>query len=129
MKRISKFNNSNYSYKNPNTVKDSSWYKEEPIWTTAEKNSVISATYFWVGSEAKIGGYYPTYYKYYEPGIDPYLKVNQVIDWFILPIKERPRLVCLYFNAPDHAGHVFGANSHEVNNQIKIVYRFFIIFF
>ena len=109
-----------YSYKNKETVQDGKWYGAEPIWVTAEKNGIKSATYFWVGSEAKIGGYYPTYYKYYESGIDPYFKVNQAIDWLKLPIKERPRLICLYFNEPDHAGHVYGQNSKEVDSQIKI---------
>ena len=28
-------------------------------------------------------------------------------------------MVCLYFNEPDHAGHVFGPNSIEVTNEIK----------
>ena len=51
--------------------------------------------------------------------IDPKEKVDQVIDWLELPISERPRLICLYFNEPDHAGHVFGPNSEEVNEQIK----------
>ena len=108
-----------YSYKNSETVKDGSWYKEEPIWTTAEKNNIITATYFWVGSEAKIGGYRPSYYKNYTTGINPRDKVDQVINWLKLPLKERPKLVCLYFNEPDHAGHVYGANSKEVNQQIQ----------
>ena len=109
-----------YSYKNRDTVQDARWYGAEPIWVTAEKNGIITATYFWVGSEAKIGGYYPTYYKYYEFGIDPIVKVNQVIDWLKLPIKQRPKLIYLYFNEPDHAGHEYGTNSEEVNKQIKI---------
>ncbi len=108
-----------YSYKDKNSVQDAKWYGAEPIWVTAEKNDIITATYFWVGSEAKIGGYYPTYYKNYESGINPYNKVDQAIDWLELPIPSRPRLVCLYFNEPDHAGHVFGPNSIEVTNQIK----------
>ena len=108
-----------YSYRDKNTVRDRKWYGAEPIWVTAEKNNIISATYFWVGSEAKIGSFYPTYYKHYESGIDSYLKVNQVIDWLNLPIGDRPRLICLYFNEPDHAGHVYGANSIEVNHQIS----------
>ena len=108
-----------YSYKNKSTVQDAKWYGAEPIWVTAEKNGIITATYFWVGSEAPIGGYYPTYYKNYKNGINPKDKVDQVIDWLKLPIDERPRLICLYFNEPDHAGHVFGASSEEVNNQIK----------
>ena len=108
-----------YSYKDKNSVQDAKWYGAEPIWVTAEKNNIITATYFWVGSEAKIGGYYPTYYKEYESGINPYDKVDQAISWLELPISSRPRLVCLYFNEPDHAGHVFGPNSIEVTNEIK----------
>lgn len=109
-----------YSYKDKSTVQDSKWYGAEPIWTTAEKNNIITATYFWVGSEAKIGGFYPTYYKNYESGINPYDKVDQAIEWLEYPILSRPKLICLYFNEPDHAGHIYGANSLEVNEQIKI---------
>ena len=108
-----------YSYKDKSSVQDSKWYGAEPIWVTAEKNDIITATYFWVGSEAKIGGYYPTYYKNYESGINPYAKVDQAIEWLEYPVSSRPRLVCLYFEEPDHAGHVFGPNSIEVTNQIK----------
>ena len=108
-----------YSYKNKTTVQDAKWYGAEPIWVTAEKNNLISATYFWVGSEAPIGGFYPTYYKNYKNGVNPKNKVDQVIEWFNLPLEERPRLVCLYFNEPDHAGHIYGADSEEVNEQIK----------
>ena len=116
------FDNENierYSYKDKTTVQDAKWYGAEPIWVTAEKNNLISATYFWVGSEAPIQGFYPTYYKNYKNGVNPKDKVDQVIEWFNLPLEERPRLVCLYFNEPDHAGHVYGADSEEVNKQIK----------
>ena len=116
------FDNENierYSYKNKTTVQDAKWYGAEPIWVTAEKNNLISATYFWVGSEAPIRGFYPTYYKNYKNGVNPKDKVDQVIEWFNLPLEERPRLVCLYFNEPDHAGHVYGADSEQVNEQIK----------
>ena len=108
-----------YSYKNKSNVQDPKWYGAEPIWVTAEKNGIISATYFWVGSEAPIGGYYPSYYKNYENGIKAKDKVDQVISWLKLPVDERPKLVCLYFDEPDHAGHVFGPDSKEVNDQIK----------
>ena len=108
-----------YSYKNKTTVQDAKWYKAEPIWVTAEKAGLITATYFWVGSEAPISGYYPTYYKNYQNGIDPNEKINQAKKWLELPIEKRPRLVCLYFNEPDHAGHVYGEDSDEVIYQIK----------
>ena len=109
-----------YSLKNKETVRDAKFYNSEPIWVTAEKEGLVSATYFWVGSEAKIGGYYPTYYKNYQSGIDPEIKIKQVVDWLELPIQERPRLICLYFNEPDHAGHVYGSDSKEVNHQIEL---------
>ena len=64
---------------------------KEPIWATTEKNNIITATYFWVGSEAKIGGYRPSYYKNYTSGINPKDKVDQVINWLKLPLKERPK--------------------------------------
>jgi len=108
-----------YSYKNKTTVQDAKWYKAEPIWVTAEKAGLITATYFWVGSEAPIGGYYPTYYKNYQNGIEPNEKINQAKAWLKLPIEKRPRFVCLYFNEPDHAGHVYGEDSDEVIYQIK----------
>ncbi len=108
-----------YSYKDKSTVQDSKWYGAEPIWVTAEKNKITTATYFWVGSEAPIGGYYPTYYKNYKNGINPIDKIDQVINWLELPEPQRPQLICLYFNEPDHAGHVFGASSIEVNDKIR----------
>ena len=33
-----------YSYKNKETVQDGKWYGAEPIWVTAEKNDIKSAT-------------------------------------------------------------------------------------
>ena len=57
--------NQTYSYKDPSTVRDGSWYGCEPIWVTAEKNNIKSATYFWVGSEEKINNYRPSIYKFY----------------------------------------------------------------
>ena len=42
-----------YSYKNKDTVQDAKWYGGEPIWVTAEKNGIITATYFWVDLRQK----------------------------------------------------------------------------
>ena len=108
-----------YSYKKPETVQDGSWYGAEPIWVTAERQGINTATYFWVGSEAKINGYYPTYYKNYRSNINPEDKVDQVVEWLQLPISERPQIICLYFNEPDHVGHVFGVSADEVNLEIE----------
>ena len=109
-----------YSYKDTSIVRDGSWYGCEPIWVTAEKNDIISATYFWVGSEAEIQNYRPTIYKNYKNGVNPIDKINEVIRWLNYPIEKRPRLVTLYFNEPDHSGHVYGSTNDETLMQIEL---------
>jgi len=44
-------------------VRDSSWWGGEPIWVTAVKQRLRSATFFWPGSEAAIEGIRPTWWK------------------------------------------------------------------
>jgi alkaline phosphatase D len=55
-----------YSMYDRTKVRDEKFYKAEPIWVTAERQGVQSAAYFWVGTEAPVGGYYPSIYKYYD---------------------------------------------------------------
>ena len=41
-----------YAIRDREAVEDGYFYGGEPIWVTAEKQGVKSASYFWVGSEA-----------------------------------------------------------------------------
>src|SRR5512146_2425067 len=47
-------------------VRDASWWGGEPIWVTAVKQGLRSATFFWPGSEAAIEGVRPTYWERYD---------------------------------------------------------------
>ena len=110
-----------YSYKNPKTVQDGTWYGCEPIWVTAEKNNIKSASYFWVGSEAEISGFRPSIYKNYENGINPTSKVDSVISWMENnKSNDIPGIITLYFNEPDHSGHVFGPNHLNTKKQVEL---------
>ena len=110
-----------YSYKIPSTVQDGSWYGCEPIWVTAEKQNIVSASYFWVGSEAEINGFRPSIYKNYKNGINPTSKVDSVISWLNKDnYNNIPRLITLYFNEPDHSGHVFGPDHINTSNQVEL---------
>ena len=111
---------SEYSYKNSKDVRNGGWYGCEPIWVTAEKNNIKSATYFWVGSEAKINGYRPSIYKNYESGVSPFKKVDEVIEWLKYPDEEKPHLITLYFSEPDHSGHVHGPVHPSTLMQVKL---------
>ncbi len=88
-----------------------SWWGGEPIWVTAEKQGVNAATYFWVGSEVKIQGRQASIFKPYDQSKDYAERVQEVLQWIKLPVKQRPQLITLYFSSVDSAAHDFGVGS------------------
>lgn len=99
-------------------VTNSKWYLGEPFWTTAERQGVISASYFWPGSEQKLSYRHPTYYETYDHFRPHKTSVDGVIEWLQLPYEKRPHFITLYFHDTDDAGHDFGPNSENVNKAI-----------
>ncbi|CAB3996662.1 Ectonucleotide pyrophosphatase phosphodiesterase family member 3 [Paramuricea clavata] len=91
----------------------------EPIWVTANKSGLKSASYFWVGSEIK--GMRPTYYRKYKQSVPFSDRVKQVLQWLQLPVEKRPSFITLYFHQPDYSGHSYGPDSPEVRQQIQLV--------
>lgn len=103
----------------PEMVTDAFWWNEaEPIWVTAQKQGVRSATMFWPGSEAEIHGVWPDYSKPYDKSFLAPDRVKQVLAWLDLPASKRPRLLTLYFDLVDTQGHGFGPDSPEVNAAV-----------
>ena len=99
-------------------TRDPRWYKGEALWETAERQGIITASYYWVGSDVTDQFRRPTYYYKYEHA-KPYKKrVDGVIDWLQLPYEIRPHFISSYFDATDGAGHNYGPNSPEVNQAI-----------
>jgi len=96
-----------------NAVEDENWYSGEPIWVSAEKNGMTSAAFFFVGTEAPVGGYSPTYWNKFDPSIPGEDRVRQVLDWLMLPEDDRPHMITLYFEHVDTAGHEYGVGSWE----------------
>ena len=92
-------------------VGDARWYGGEPIWVTAEKQGQITATFFWPGSEAAIGGVRPTHWRLYDGSVPNSERVAQVLEWIRLPEDERPTFLSLYFSDVNDLGHEFGAES------------------
>ncbi len=99
-------------------VKNSKWYLGEPFWTTAERQGVISASYFWPGSEQKLSYRHPTYFEKYDHFRPHKTSVDGVVDWLRLPYQKRPHFITLYFHDTDDMGHDFGPNSEEINKAI-----------
>jgi len=102
-----------YSLSDRSKVEDPKFYNGEPIWITAEKQGIQSASYFWVGTEAPIKGIYPSRWKRYDHDFPFEARIDSIVSWFSLPENERPRLCLLYFHEPDHTGHDTGPKSKE----------------
>ncbi|SHI14736.1 alkaline phosphatase family protein [Ferrimonas marina] len=103
------------------TDNDGRFYGGVPLWSLAESQDMKAATYFWVGSEAEIAGYRPSYWKPFVYIEDFQIRVDQVVDWFALPQDERPQLVTLYFSEVDSAGHRFGPDAPQTRDALHKV--------
>jgi alkaline phosphatase D len=108
-----------YKISDRSKVQDGYFYGGEPIWVTAEKQDVRSASFFWVGSEAKIGGYYPSIWKTYEHNFPFYQRADSVIAWLQLPKTKRPHLITWYLSEPDGSGHHYGPESQQITDTIQ----------
>ncbi len=99
-------------------TRDGSWYAGEPLWTSVKKQGLLSASYFWVGSDANIQGSYPSYYYPYNHGTPNEERTAQIVDWLKMPEESRPHLLTLYFSIVDSAGHRYGPRSEEVKAAV-----------
>ncbi len=102
-------------------VENPRWWGGEPIWVTAEKQGQVAASYFWVGSEAKIGGIQPTFWKTYDGKIPNDSRVDTVLGWLDLPREKRPTMITMYFSDTDDAGHGHSPAGVEVRDAVKTV--------
>lgn len=106
-----------YSISDRQSVQFPDFYGGEPIWITAEKQGVKTASFYWVGSEAQIEGVQPTYWKPYKQRVPFSDRIDTVIHWLSLPMEARPRLITWYYHEPDWTSHEYG----PVSPQNKIV--------
>jgi len=112
---------------------DPKWWKGEPLWVTATKQGLVSACYFWVGSDVPIEGTLPDFFYSYNQTHPFEPRVDKVLSWLDLPPKgakvdpekddgkRRPNFITLYFHQPDYTAHRTGPHSNETYAQVKIV--------
>jgi alkaline phosphatase D len=94
-----------------NAKTDGRFYGGNPIWNVAEQQGVRTAAFYWPGSDT--GERSPSIFKTYDASVPYSSRIETVIEWLKLPEKERPHLITLYFDEPDHTGHTFGPLSNE----------------
>lgn len=110
-----------YSPRNRNQVEDGSWYGGVPLWVLAEQQQMLSASFYWVGSEADILGIRPAYYYRYSEEIPMEERIRTVVEWLSLPKETRPHLITFYLPEADHAGHRFGPLAAETGKAVQFI--------
>ena len=95
------------------------WDGAEPIWVTADKQGLRTATMFWPGSDMEIRGHRPDHYRPFDGKLSNDQRTDQVLAWLDVPADQRPRFLTLYFDQVDHQGHDHGPNSAEVNEALR----------
>lgn len=103
------------------SAKDGRWWGGEPIWATYQRQGGRSATMFWPGSEADIGGTRPTQFVPFNASLTPRQRVEQVLAWLDQPAGQRPGLLTLYFEQFDVAAHAHGTGSTQAHDALRAI--------
>ena len=98
---------------------DAMWWGGEPIWVTAQRGGLLSASMFWVGSEAPIEGHRPNIWAPFNSEMPGGARVDRLLSWLDLPADRRPTLLTLYINDVDGAGHSNGPMSDAVRTAVR----------
>jgi len=122
--------NMSFAIGNKNARFNPDFYGGEPIWITAQKQGVRTASYYWVGSDVLIQGLQPDIWKPYDGKVPFIERIDTIIKWLSLPYSERPELVMAYYHEPDEIGHQFGPEDsrtlslvHELDSLTGILYE------
>ena len=103
----------------PESNTESRWWGGEPVWVTAEKQGVRSASFFWPGSEMVNHGVRPSLFKPFDGKMPSEQRVDGLLAWLDLPPAQRPRFCTLYFDIVDHEGHKYGPIAPETAAAVK----------
>lgn len=104
-------------------VGDGRWWGGVPVWVSAARAGLRSATLFWPGSEAEIAGRRPDDWRAYDERLLPGARVDQVLAWLERPAPERPAFITLYFELVDTVGHAEGPRSKRLDAAIAATDR------
>lgn len=110
-----------YNLKNVKAVRDPKWYGGIPLWVLAEKHKMLSASFYWVGSETNIDSTFPTYYFHYNELIPIERRIAIVREWLQLPEDRRPHMISFYLPQVDHMEHQFGVTNDSVKAAVQFV--------
>ena len=71
---------------------------------TVETQGKRAASFFWVGSDIRINGRLPTWFRPYDAKVPNETRARTVLDWLAMPAGTGPAFVSTYFSDVDDAG-------------------------
>lgn len=101
---------------NREAVGDGRWWGGEPVWIGARKAGLRTATLYWPGSEAEIGGMRPDRWQPYDEKTSDAWRADTVAGWLLEPASQRPDFATLYFDRVDKVSHYHGPSSSEADS-------------
>lgn len=107
-----------YDLHDRNAVSDPKYYGGTPLWMLCKQQGVISASYFWVGSELREKYLRPDYYYPYDAKVSFSQRFDQVVSWLTLPQDKRPHFIAVYFSWPDTESHKYGPLAGETKTSL-----------
>ncbi len=103
----------------PSSTSITQWWGGEPIWVGAANAGLPTATLFWPGSEAVIGGRRPDRWQRFDESVTSAARVDTVLGWLGESTATRPRFATLYLDALDDVSHDHGPDSSEALAAIR----------
>lgn len=97
------------------------WTQADPIWITAERAGIRTATMFWPGSNVDFGGTRPRDWQQFGHEVNNRQRVDAIIDWLRRPADTRPAFLTLYIDTVDSAGHANGPDGAKTTEAVADV--------
>jgi predicted AlkP superfamily pyrophosphatase or phosphodiesterase len=110
-----------YRIRDSATRNNPHYYGGEPIWVTAAKAGMKTASFYWVGSEVPIKGVQPDYWKSYDGSFPFEQRIDTIIYWLSLPDSQRPQLNLWYLHEPDAIGHRYGPDHPKTLDKVTYI--------
>ncbi len=98
------------------------WSQATPLWVTAERRHLKTASSYWPGDGAVVQGVAPSYLQPRPPGRNPFPplepQIDAVLGWLDLPADQRPALIRLHLDLVDIIGHIAGPDGPAISTAL-----------
>ncbi|XP_054636733.1 bis(5'-adenosyl)-triphosphatase enpp4 isoform X1 [Dunckerocampus dactyliophorus] len=112
------------SHKHFSNSKDPMWWNEAtPFWISVQKAGYKTAAAMWPGSDVSIHNQTPTHFFPYNSHVTFQERLSNVTNWILGSEKQEGVIFgALYWEEPDHSGHLFGPeNTEDMSQALKEV--------